>query len=90
MKGKGKTKPSAVPGTVQTIDIEAIRLSARRRTELEMQRTAPPYERKGDGVDWARLILARIERGDDVGLRPEQLAKEALAMVPVREPGEEG
>jgi len=48
-------------------------------------------EAKGDGLDWARRILARLEVGERVGVYADRLAREALAFVVViRQPGEEG
>lgn len=74
----------------RTIDSEALRLAARRQTELDMQRTATPYERKGDGVDWARAIVARDAAGEGVPMLALKWAKDALQVHErPRQPGED-
>jgi hypothetical protein len=41
------------------------------------------------GADWAQKILDRIAAGEKLGLLPERLAREAIAMTSTRQPGED-
>jgi hypothetical protein len=85
------SKTSAVIGTVErTIDSDAIRAEALRRTQREMQRTATPYERKDDGLNWARSIVARDRAGDSPGMYAVDLAMQALQEYErKRQPGDD-
>lgn len=78
---RSKTQESAVPGVVQTIDIQAIDASYARRVHEQMNHPEVHFERLGDGVDWARKIMARIAAGEKLPIISEQFAKEALVLV---------
>lgn len=83
-------RDSAIPGTLwPEFDIEEVRQRARQSVIDELTQPIVRIETKGDGLDWARRILARVEAGEQPGLMPVQMAKQALGLIAARGPGDD-
>ena len=91
MKYPDRNQTSAVPGSIgPRVDLDSIRQRSLEATLAEIGKSRITIEAKGDGVDWARRVLARVEAGEEVPMRAQQLAREALELVVViRKPGED-